>query len=90
MESIDRGIWDVMVNGPFIHMQVVKYETIKKPWFEWYGAESKKAQYDTIAKNIITSALNLDEFLIMSQCNSAKEMWDILEVTQEGTKDVKR
>ena len=32
MESIDMGIWDAMVSGPFIPMQVVKDETIKKPW----------------------------------------------------------
>jgi len=34
--------------------------------------------------------LNLDEFFRVSQCNSAKEMWDILEVTHERTIDVKR
>ena len=42
-------------------------------------------QYDCVAKNIITSALNLDEFFRVSQCSSAKEMWDILKVTHEGT-----
>ena len=35
MESIDMGIWDAVVSGPFIPMQVVKEETIKKPWSEW-------------------------------------------------------
>jgi len=49
-----------------------------------------KTQYDCIAKNIITSALNSDEFFRVSQCASTKEMWDILEVTLEGTTDVKR
>ena len=43
-----------------------------------------------IAKIIITSALSFDEFFRVSQCSSAKEMWDILEVTHEGTNDVKR
>ena len=38
----------------------------------------------------ITCALNMDEFFRVSQCNSAKEMWEILEVTHEGTDDVKR
>jgi len=47
-------------------------------------------QYDCVVKNIITSALNLDEFFRVSQCISAKEKWDILEVTQKGTTDVKR
>jgi len=30
MESIDFGIWDVVVNGPFVPMQVVKEETMRK------------------------------------------------------------
>jgi len=53
-------------------------------------AKSKKAKFDWIAKNIITSALSYDEFFRVSQCSLAKEMWDILEVTHEGTNDVKR
>ena len=83
------GIWDA-VNGPFVPMQVVKEETVKKPWSDWSESERKKAQYDSLAKNIITSALNMDEFFRVSQCNSAKEMWEVLEVTHEGTDDVKR
>ncbi|XP_068503618.1 uncharacterized protein [Phaseolus vulgaris] len=43
-----------------------------------------------IAKNIITSALSSDEFFRVSQCESAKEMCDTLEVTHEGINDVKR
>ena len=52
--------------------------------------KNKKAKFDCITKNIITSALNSDEFFRISQCASAKEMWDTLEVTHEGTNDVKR
>jgi len=90
MESIDMGIWDAVVSGPFIPMQVVKDETVKKPWFEWSDSERKKAQYESLAKNIIISALNMDEFFRVSQCSSGKEMWEVLEVTHEGTNDVKR
>jgi len=34
--------------------------------------------------------LNSDEFFRISQCALAKEMWDTLELTHEGTNDVKR
>ena len=43
-----------------------------------------------MAKNIITSALNLDEYFKVSQCASTMETWDILEVTHEGKTNVKR
>jgi len=32
----------------------------------------------------------MDEFFRVSQCKSAKEMWDVLEVTHEGTNEVNR
>ena len=63
---------------------------IDKPSSKWTETESKRAKFDWIAKNIIISALSCDEFFRVSQCSSAKEMWDILEVTHEGTNDVKR
>jgi len=90
IESIDRGIWNAIVNGPYIPMSVVDGVSIVKSYDELSKVENKKVQYDCVAKNIITSALNLDEFFRVSQCSSAKEMWDILEVTHEGTNDEKR
>jgi len=90
VESIDKGIWDAIKNGPFtfkIENEKVIYE---KPWSQWTEQESKKAQYGYIAKNIITSSLSSDVFFRVSQCESTKEMWDILVVTHEGTNDVKR
>jgi len=77
-------------NSPFI-LKIEKDDVcVEKPWSEWTESDSKKAKFDWIAKNIITSALSSDEFFRVSQCKSAKEMWDILEVTHEGTNDVKR
>jgi len=90
IESIDRGIWNAIVNDPYIPMPVVNGVSIVKPYDELSEAENKRVQYDYVAKSIITSALNLDEFFRVSQYNSAKEMWDILEVTHEGKNDFKR
>ncbi|XP_068486472.1 uncharacterized protein [Phaseolus vulgaris] len=90
MHSTDKVIWEVIENGPFIP-QVKKDDVfVDKPSSELTDADSKKAKFDWIAKIIITSALSFDEFFRVSQCSSAKEMWDILEVTHEGTNDVKR
>jgi len=90
MESIDSFIWEVVIHGPYVPMQVVNDEEVAKPRSEWSESEKKKAQYDLVAKNIITSSLTMDEFFIISQCSSGKEMWEVLEVTHEGTGDVKR
>jgi len=89
IESLDRGIWDAIVNGPYILKTVIDGTAVDKPRSEWSAEESRRAQFDCVAKNIVTSALNIDEFFRVSQCSSAKEMWDVLEVTHEGTSDVK-
>ena len=64
--------------------------TIKKSREEWSEEERRLVQYNLKAKNIITSALGMDEYFRVSNCKSAKEMWDTLQVTHDRTTDVKR
>nr|KYP33108.1 hypothetical protein KK1_046074 [Cajanus cajan] len=90
IEAIDIAVWDAIENGPYIPMTKDDDEKREKHWSEWSDDERKRAQYDYRAKNIITSALSIDEFFRISQCKSANEMWDTLQVTHEGTSDVKR
>ena len=89
MESLDRGIWDAIINGRYVPKTVIDGTVVDKPWSEWSAEESRRAQFDCITKNVITSALNVDEFFRVLQCSSAKETWDVLEVTHEGTSDVR-
>jgi len=89
LESVDIGVWYAVVNGPFKPIKIVDGETFPKEFSQWTPDENKRAHYDVRAKNIISSALTLDEFYRVSVCESAKEMWDILEVTHEGTDEVK-
>jgi len=59
----------------------------RKSWSQWTNEESEKAKFYCIAKNIITSAVNSNEFFKISHCESAKEMWNNLEVLHEGTNE---
>jgi len=90
IESLDRGIWDAILNDPYVPKTIIDGTAIDKLWSEWSAEESRRAQFDCITKNIVTSALNVDEFFRVSQCSLTKEIWDVLEVTHEGTSDVKR
>jgi len=78
------------MNGPFIPKHVVNNKQVDKPWNLWIEEEWKLAQYDCTTKNILTSSLYMNEFFRVSQCKSAKDMWDVLEVTHEGTNNLKR
>jgi len=43
VESIDRGIWDAITNGPFIPMlDKVFFFFFEKPWSQWTELESKR------------------------------------------------
>jgi len=60
VESLDKGIWDAIENDPFIPKFEKEGASIEIPWSQWTDAENKKAKFDCIAKNIITSTLNSD------------------------------
>jgi len=31
---IDRGVWDAVVNGPFVPKVVIDEQYVDKPWFD--------------------------------------------------------
>jgi len=72
VESLDKGILDGIENDPFIRKLEKDDVSIEKPWSQWADAENKSANFDCIAKNIITFALDSDEFFKVSQCGFAK------------------
>jgi len=40
VESLDKGICDAIVNGPFVPKQIIDGAAVDKPWSEWSVAES--------------------------------------------------
>ena len=65
-------------------------ELIPKEWDEMRDDEKRKVQDDQKAKIILTSGLSSDEFFHTARLKSAKEIWNMLEVTHEGTTNVRR
>ena len=90
IEAIDLNIWEAIEQGPYVPSIVAGSATIEKPRADWTEEERRLVQYNLKAKNIITSALGINEYFRISNCKSAKDMWDTLQVTHEGTTDVKR
>jgi len=44
IESIDRGIWNAIVNGPYIPMSIVDDVSIVKSYNELFEVENKRVQ----------------------------------------------
>ena len=90
IEAIDLNIWEAIEIGPYVPTIVDGSTTTKKPRDQWSEEDRRRFQYNLKAKNIITFALGIDEYFRVSNCTNAKEMWDTLQLTHEGTTDVKR
>ena len=92
IEAIDLNIWETIKIGPYIPtvVDVSTSTTTQKPRDKRTEEDRRRIQYDLKAKNIIISALGIYEYFRVSNCTNAKEMWDTLQLTHEGTTDVKR
>ena len=89
IQSIDFQLWKVIMKGPYIPTINVDGVDIPKPEEDWDDQEMKKGELNAKAMNLLYCALDPNEFNQISICNSAKEIWDRLEVTHKGTNQVK-
>ncbi|GAV75152.1 DUF4219 domain-containing protein/UBN2 domain-containing protein, partial [Cephalotus follicularis] len=90
IQSLDYNLWDLIVDG--LNLPTITLENgdvVSKPRNLYDDNDRKRVQINAKAKHIIICAINSNDFNRISSCISAKEMWDRLEVTYEGTNQVK-
>ncbi|XP_056698119.1 uncharacterized protein [Spinacia oleracea] len=84
-------VWRVIEVGDF---QVTKLntfgETIPKPIAEFDKADYEKLELNAMAVKILHCELGPNEHNRVMGCKNAKQIWDLLQVTHEGTNEVKR
>jgi hypothetical protein len=78
LKSID--VWSVIESG---------FQAPDKPTAEWSIAENKSRVANDKAMNALFLAISQTEHSRISNCDSAKDAWEILETTYEGTNLVK-
>ncbi|GKV39478.1 hypothetical protein SLEP1_g47236 [Rubroshorea leprosula] len=81
--------WIVTMKGPYVPMKVVGEREVPKEAIEWNDEDLRKIMINNKAINMLQCALNPMEFHRVSGCDTAKKMRDMLEVTHEGTSQVK-
>ena len=89
IQASDYEAWKIIRDGPYIPTKIVKETKVSKSEEEWDTQDSRLIQLNAKAINMLYCALDANEFNRISACESAKEMWDKLEVTYEGTNQVK-
>ena len=78
--SIDESVWDAVDIG---------WTRPKEAKSTWDKAVLAASNANSKALNAIFCGVSLDEFHRISHITVAKEAWEILETTYEGTKKVK-
>ena len=89
IQSVDYELWRIIVSGPKIPTIKVEKKDKTKPESSWDENDLKMLQSNPKAMNVLYCALDPNEYNRILTCESAKEIWDRLEVTHEGTSQVK-
>ncbi|GAV76601.1 UBN2 domain-containing protein, partial [Cephalotus follicularis] len=89
LQSLDYQLWHIIVNGPRMPTRTIDGVVSPKPENEYNDDDFRMPQLNSKAKHVLFCAVGPNEFNRISSCDSAKEMWDLLEVTYEGTNQVK-
>ncbi|GAV85807.1 UBN2 domain-containing protein, partial [Cephalotus follicularis] len=85
IQSLDYQMWNIITNGPEVPTKIVDGPRILKMNNEFNDHDYRLLQLNAKVKHVIFCALSLSEFNHVSSLDSAKEMWDRLMVTYEGT-----
>ncbi|XP_058006836.1 spindle assembly checkpoint component MAD1-like [Hevea brasiliensis] len=89
IQSVDIEAWQRIVKGPEILLKLHADGYREKVEDEYNELDWKKVSLNAKALNILHCALDATEYNRISGCTSTKEVWDKLEVTYEGTNQVK-
>jgi len=91
IQAEDYELWMLIKNGPLIP-KVIKEDgkvIIKKPE-EFDSEDYRMMEKNAKAKKLLYFGLGPDEYTRISECESAKEIWDALQIAHEGTNQVKQ
>ena len=89
LQSTDLDIWDVIEDDPTFPTKLVDGVMFPKPKQEWNELDRRNFQLNAKVISTLQCAMDRNEYNIICQCKSAKEIWRLLEITHEGTNQVK-
>ncbi|XP_016690667.1 uncharacterized protein [Gossypium hirsutum] len=78
------------MDGPSIPLKQQGEILVPKSKKKWNEEDRRSIQLNAKAMHTFFCALGLNEYSRVSLCSNAKEIWDKLEVTHEGTIQVKK
>ncbi|XP_021774596.1 uncharacterized protein LOC110738494 [Chenopodium quinoa] len=91
IQSENYQVWRAIEVGDYeVTKTNAENEVIPKPISEYDRNDFEKKEINATAKKLLVWGLGPDEHTRVMGCKTAKEIWDLLEITHEGTHEVKR
>lgn len=89
VQANDYDVWKSLTKDIEMSTKIEEREIVPKPEEEYNEDDIKKAQSNAKTVNLLYCTLSPTEFNRILGCDTAKEIWDMLQVTHEGTDQVK-
>ena len=88
LQSTNLDVWDIIEDDPTFPTKLVDGVMVPK---SKNGMSLIEKKFQLNAKVVFTLqyAMDINEYNRICQCKSAKEIWRLLEITHEGTNQVK-
>ena len=87
IQSIDYKLWKIIDKGDFVPIN--PNTNLPKNEFEFNENDEKLMSLNSRALNMLFCALDTTEFNRVSSCETAHEAWMVLQMTHEGTSQVR-
>ncbi|XP_070035482.1 uncharacterized protein [Nicotiana tomentosiformis] len=88
-KSYDVKVWRVIKKGNYPLLAAAQPPVDPEDIDEYTDEQMAVVQVNAKARNLLYNAISGEEYEKISSCDKAKEIWDKLEVTYEGTSKVK-
>ncbi|XP_070017812.1 uncharacterized protein [Nicotiana sylvestris] len=92
MMAKDSKLWDIICEGLYVPVKKLE-ETgplVPKGRREYNYIDRKSVEKNYRAKKILMCGIEPDEYNRVSACDTAKEIWEVLQTAHEGTTQVKQ
>ncbi|WMV33441.1 hypothetical protein MTR67_026826 [Solanum verrucosum] len=90
----DIEVWNVICEGPSVPTMEVKdgevTRVIVKTRQQYNDADKRLVEKNHKARKLLMCGISMNEYDLISYCELAKEIWDLLRTTYEGTEEIKK
>jgi len=89
IKTEDHELWNIVTKGLYVPMTTVDGKIVKKTEEQYTQEDFVRLSKNCKAMHILYCGLDATEYNCICACESAKETWDKLIVTYEGTSQVR-